>query len=287
MLAVNNRGLTLSIILLIFLGIILDQFGYITQIRSGMQLVLQPVQMLTAEMAGQTDDLFLRQQTLAQLQTDNDLLRQEINRLLIENIRLKELDRENRQLRELLNYTRNNPAVDYTAAGLVGRVIGSDPSNLLYTIIIDVGARDGIARDMPVINNRGVVGRVTQVGPTSAQVLLIVDPASSLNVVVQNSRIEGIVRGQLDGSLIMERIPQGVTVSPGDLVLTSGLGGKFPNKLVVGQVTEVIQQDLNLFQTGRVRGSVDFNDMDVVLVITTFEPVNFEQELIEGQESTN
>ncbi len=277
----------LSIIFLISLGIILDQFGYITQIRSGMQLVLQPVQMLTAEMAGQTDDLFLRQQTLTQLQTDNDFLRQEINRLLIENIRLKELDRENRQLRDLLNYTRNNPDVDYTAAGLVGRVIGSDPSNLLYTIIIDVGARNGIARDMPVINNRGVVGRVTQVGPTSAQVLLIIDPASSLNVVVQNSRIEGIVRGQLDGSLSMERIPQGVTVSPGDLVLTSGLGGKFPNKLVVGQVTEVIQQDLNLFQTARVRGTVDFNDMDVVLVITTFEPVNFEQELIEGQESTN
>ena len=90
-------------------------------------------------------------------------LRAELNRLLIENIQLQEVERENKQLRDLVNYVRNNPTLDYEAASVKGRVIGADLSNLLYTVMIDVGARDGIAKDMPVITERGLVGRIAQV----------------------------------------------------------------------------------------------------------------------------
>ena len=203
--------------------------------------------------------------------------------LLIENIQLRELERENQLLRELLNYTRNNPNFDQTTAGVVGQIIGTDLSNLLYTIFINVGANDGIAKDMPVITHRGLVGRVTEVGPNSAQVLLMIDPASSVNAVIQNSRVEGIIRGELGGTLVMERLPQGENVAPGDLVLTSGLGGNFPDKLVIGQITEVFQRDLDLFQAARVRSTVDFGRLETVLVLTAFQPVHPEEELFNGQ----
>jgi len=282
----NSRHLMIGIVFaLLCLGVSLDRLGYLTSVRMLAQAIVQPAQIGLSAVAVQASDAVQRQQSLEQLLSENTFLQSEANRLLIENIRLRELERENAQLRELLNYTRNNVDFDYTAASVVGHVIAANPSNLLYTIFIDVGVRDGIARDMPVITQRGLVGRVTEAGATGAQVLLIIDPASSVNAVTQNSRVHGIVRGELGGTLIMERIPQGVTVAPGDLVLTSGLGGKFPDKLVIGQITEVFQQDLNPFQTARLRPTVDFGELETVLVLTAFQPIDFEQ--LKSQETGN
>ena len=284
----RNRNLAVCMVItLFFLAVSLDQLGYMTAVRGFVQTIMQPFQWALSFATSEIRDAAQRRQSIEQLQADNTFLQTEINRLLIENIQLRELERENQQLRELLNYTRNNSTFDYTTASVVGRVIGSDLSNLLYTIFIDVGAKDGIVRDMPVITQRGLVGRVTQVTPKSAEVLLLIDPASSVNTVIQNSRVEGIVRGELGGTLVMERIPQGETIVPGDLVLTSGLGGKFPAKLVVGQIIDVIQEDPDLFQTARVRSTVDFGDFETVLVLTTFQPVDFEQNLLNLPEVGN
>jgi len=122
-----------------------------------------------------------------------------------------------------------------------------------------------------------------------AEVLLLIDPSSAVNARVQNSRITGIVRGSIDGGLVMERLPQGEKVSPGDIVLTSGMGGQFPDKLVVGQITEVLQRDLDMFQSARIRPTVDFGKLETVLVITAFTPTNFERELqpVPGQEGVH
>lgn len=284
----RNGNYIIGIVLALFLlGIVLDRLGYMTQPRLFIQTLISPAQGLASAAAAQTSDLTSRQQNVAQLQEEKTFLQNEVNRLLVENIQLRELERENQQLRDLLNYTQNNRSFDYATASVIGRVIGADSSNLLYTIFIDVGAKEGVARDMPVVTERGLIGRVTQVTPGSAQVLLIIDPASSVNAVIQNTRVEGIVRGELGGTLIMERIPQGEEVSPGDLVLTSGLGGNFPDKLVIGQVTEILQEDLELFQSARVRSTVDFGDFEKVLVLTAFRPIELQQDLPGFQEVDN
>jgi len=284
----NNKNLILGIIAaLLLLGFGLDRLGYMQPMRIFLQSIIQPAQSVATDAAGQVSDVAQRKETLEQLQADNAFLQTEVNRLLVESIQLKELERENQQLRALLNYTQNNPDFDYTTASVVGQVIGADPSNLLYTIFIDVGANDGVALDMPVATHRGLVGRVTQVGPNSAQILLIIDPASSVNVLIQNSRVHGIVRGELGGGLVMERIPQGERVTPGDLVLTSGLGGNFPDKLVVGQITEVFQRDLDLFQSARIRSTVDFGNLETVLVLTAFQPIDLEGDFLNTQEGQN
>jgi len=286
----TNRWLTIGVVgALLLLGLALGQMGYLGPVRNVTRALLAPFQAGLTNVGTDASDLVRSARDLRDLRQSNAYLQAEVNRLSVENARLVEVERENERLRQLLNFTRSNPWYDYRAAAVVGQKIGEDPSNLLFSIFIDIGARDGVAVDMPVITDRGLVGRVIAVGPNVAEVLLLIDPASAVNARVQNSRVTGIVRGSVEGSLIMERIPQGETVSPGDIVLSSGLGGNFPDKLVVGQITEVFHRDSDMFQSANVRPTVDFGKLEEVMVIITFTPTDFELELQppSGEEDTD
>ena len=276
----RTRWLTIGLVgALLLLAVALGQMGYLQPVRNATRTLLVPFQAGLTTVGADLSDLILSARDLRNLRQRNAELQAEANRLSVENARLIEVERENQRLRQLLNFTRSNPWYDYKAAAIVGRKIGEDTSNLLFSIFVDVGARDGVATGMPIITDRGLVGRVVAVGPNVAEVLLLIDPASAVNARVQNSRVTGIVRGNIDGGLVMERIPQGETISPGDIVLTSGLGGNFPDKLVIGQITEVSQRDSDLFQSARIRPTVDFGKLEEVIVIITFTATDFEDEL--------
>jgi rod shape-determining protein MreC len=288
MIATRNRPLFIGLILaLLFLGFALDRLGYMTRVRTFVQTALVPLQEATTGVAQNVSGRLEENQNLQLLQARNAELEALNNKLMVDNVRLREMERENELLRQLLNYTRSNLQFSYQTTTVIGRSIGVDPTNLLYFVYVNVGARDGIAENMPVITDRGLVGRVTAVGPNLAQVLMLIDPASAVNALIQNSRVTGLVRGNIDGTLIMERIPQDAKVNPGDIVLTSGLGGNFPDKLVIGQVTEVVNRDQDMFQTARIRPTVDFGKLETMLIITSFQPVDFEAEILKAQESEN
>lgn len=276
----RTRWLTVALVgALLLLGVALGQLGYLQPVRNATRALLAPFQTGLTTIGADMIDLVRSARDLRDLRQRNAQLQAEANRLSVENARLNEVERENERLRQLLNFTRSNPWYDYKAAAVIGHKIGEDTSNLLFSIFVDVGARDGVALDMPVITDRGLVGRVVAVGPNVAEVLLLIDPASAVNARAQNSRVTGIVRGNIDGGLVMQRIRQGETVSPGDIVLTSGLGGNFPDKLVIGQITEVFQRDSDMFQSARIRPTVDFGKLEEVMVIITFTPTDFEREL--------
>lgn len=284
----RNRPLYIAVLVaFIFLGFALDQVGYLSPVRTLVQTALAPLQGLVSTTAQDVALLTEQTQDLQVLQARNAELEALANNLMVENVRLREVERENLLLRQLLNYTRSNPQFNYQTSSVIARGTGVDPTNLLYYVYVDVGVRDGIAENMPVITDRGLVGRVTAVGPRSAQVLMLIDPASAVNAMIQNSRVIGLVRGNIDGTLVMERIPPNEEVNPGDIVLTSGLGGNFPDKLVIGQVTEIIQRDQDMFQTARIRPTVDFVKLEKMLIITSFEPVDFEAEILEQEEGDN
>ncbi|HXW00820.1 MAG TPA: rod shape-determining protein MreC [Anaerolineae bacterium] len=258
-----------------------------TTVRTFVQTALVPLQGAITETAQEVAARTAQTESVQAILSRNAELETLNNTLMVENVRLREVERENELLRQLLNYTRSNPQFSYQPTTVRSRSIGVDPTNLLYFVYVDVGARDGIAENMPVITERGLVGRVTAVGPNSAQVLMLIDPASAVNALIQNSRVTGLVRGNIDGTLTMERIPQNEKVNPGDIVLTSGLGGNFPDKLVIGQVTEVLQRDQDMFQTARIRPTVDFGKLETMLIVTSFKPVDFEAEILESQETEN
>lgn len=173
-------------------------------------------------------------------------------------------------LAALVKYSRANPTNTYKAA----QVIGRDPSPFMHYILINAGSNDGIRRGMPVVTQQGLVGRVDAVIASAARVQLITDPASNVNVRLQNARTEAVLVGSLTADLSLEMIPQEAKVEPGDLVLTSGLGGAFPPNIPVGQVTSVRKRAAELFQQASVQPTVDFTQLSIVLVILNFNPID-------------
>jgi rod shape-determining protein MreC len=190
-------------------------------------------------------------------------------------VELREIASDYRRLVELLDYTTTRENEEFVTAD----VIAVDQNAFLRTVIINRGARDGLALGMPVVTGQGLIGRISQVSANAAQVLLITDQSSFISARLQTARAEGSVQGQLSGSLLMNFITLNTTIQEGDLVLTSGLGGNLPPDLVIGQVVSVRQTDLD--QEVEVRSLVDFDTLEFVLVITSFEPIDisvFEQQ---------
>jgi rod shape-determining protein MreC len=212
-------------------------------------------------LAAPSDVVTLRQQ--------NSGLQAEVARLQREVITLREQAAEAEILGGLLNYARSKPESRYLAANVIGR----DVSPYLRSIWIGSGTDNGIARGMPVVTERGLVGRVVEAFPTAARVQLITDPQAAVNVRLQDSRADGVTVAQPNGELWMDQINQGVAVAAGELVLTSGLGGGYPADIIVGQVASVRTRDYELFQRAVLQPGVDFEALEIVLVITSFQPL--------------
>ena len=203
---------------------------------------------------------------------------EELNQTLVsENFRLSEVERENQALRELLDFAVTQPSLEMRGAQIVARVLGQDSINFQNFILLDLGSEQGIEEGMPVVTNLGLVGRITEVNPTTSKVLLITDPNSGVNAILSNSRVNGVIKGVPGGTLIMDYIPQDVVISVGEDILTSGLtseigGGRFPKGIPIGQVVQIIQSDEEVSQQAIVIPAVDFAKLDLVLVITNYKP---------------
>lgn len=169
-----------------------------------------------------------------------------------------------------MDFARANPAYSYTGASVIGR----DPSPFLHYVLINRGSDDGIRRGMPVVTQQGLVGRVSHVTSSAARVQLITDPAVTVNIRLQPGEAEALLSGSITGDLSLDFIPQDAGVNPGDLVLTSGLGGNFPSNILIGQVSSVRSQAFDLFQNASVQPVVDFTKLDIVLIITNFNPID-------------
>jgi rod shape-determining protein MreC len=264
----------LLLILLALAGFVLHRAGLWTPIEGILRSVTTPLQEGSTLIVSQFGDLASTARDLRDLRQRNEELEAENARLLLENVRYRELEGEAALLRDLLNFTQAHLSFDVQGAHVVGRAIGRDPSNLQRYITLDVGRESGVTRNMPVVTDRGLVGRISEVGSGWSTVLLIIDVSSSVNGLTQSTRASGLVQGQADGSLVMEAIPQGDTVSVGDTVFTSGLGGNFPRQVPIGQITEVERKDSDLYQTAKVHPTVDFDHLEAVLVLIDFEPID-------------
>ncbi len=268
-----ERYLPLALILLVVVGLVLHRTGLLVPVEGLFIRLTVPVQEGASRVATQWEQLRQTIRDLRELRQRNEALEAENARLLLENVRLKEVETEANLCSELLNFARQRPSFDIQGAHVIGRVIGQDPSNLQRYITLDAGREAGIARNMPVVTDRGLVGRIVEVGEGWSRVLLITDVSSSVNALTQSTRASGLVQGQADGSLVMRNIPQGDTVSVGDTVFTSGLGGNFPRQVLIGQITAVQRHDYDLYQTATIRPTVDLDHLEEVLIITAFQPI--------------
>jgi rod shape-determining protein MreC len=267
----RNRVITVGALILAALGLVVigSQAGFVRQVSGLLIEPLAPVANLFTQGANTVSNIGQEDESPEALKARNDDLEHTVAGLQVEIVRLREIEQDYKRLSGLVNYSQDNPDQTLVTADVVGR----DTSGYLRWVIINRGARDGIREGNPVISDLGLVGQVQDVAANASWVRLAIDPSSTINARLQNSRAEGAISGQLQGGLLMDLIPQGVVIETGDLALTSGLGGNFPSGIVIGQVISVRKQAAELFQQADVRPTVDFARLQIVSVITGFQPV--------------
>ncbi len=250
--------------------IVLALGGFLTPLS---RIVLNPIVSAQTWLAVRVQALqnyFNAPQDMARLQQQNTQMEDEIARLQAEIITLKQQLSETSILEALVDFARVNPDNRYVAASVIGR----DPSPFVKYVIINRGSDDGLRRGMPVVTQQGLVGRIAAVTAGAARIQLITDPNSSVNIRIEPARAQAILLGSITGELTLDMVPQSSAIQIGDLVLTSGLGGNYPSNILIGQVVSVRQKETDLFQSASIQPVVDFTQLEIVLVIINFRPVD-------------
>ncbi len=267
----RSRPLEMAVVAFVLLGLLALAFGgYLGTISNMLARNMIEAQTWVAVRYVAVRDFITAPRDMAALQQRNAALEAEVARLQTQVVALEQKVAQTEVLAALVDFARANPENTYRAALVIGR----DPSPFLRYIIINRGSNDGIRRGMPVVSDKGLVGRVDAVIADAARVQLVTDAASVVSVRLQNAGADAVLRGSQTGDLTLDMLSQDAQVEIGDVVLTSGLGGNFPPDLLVGQVVSVRKLDYEIFQTAVVQPVVDFNRLQLVLVVTNFRPVD-------------
>ncbi len=204
---------------------------------------------------------------IGRLRAENQRLGEEVERLKEEVTRLREQAQATQRLERLLAFREQLPG-----RAIGARVIGRDSTKWFSVITVDRGSQDGVHRNAPVVAAEGLVGRVLTVTPTTAQVLLVSDARSAVGVVLQQSREAGVVEGQEQTLLRLKYISRDREITPGELLVTSGLSGVFPRGLPVGAVETVVREQGALYQEATVRPVVNLDHLEDVLILIEGRP---------------
>ncbi|WP_301829152.1 rod shape-determining protein MreC [uncultured Parolsenella sp.] len=249
---------------LFVLGVREGDSGLLHGVRGVFQTVATPARVVGSVVASPVSgisnvvgNLTADSQTLSDLKAENDDLKAQV-------ARLTEYEDEANTLTDLLQL-RNQYSLDSTAA----RVIARSTDSWSSTITIDKGTTSGIQTGMPVMTSTGVVGQVSECGPTTATVRLITDESSGVSAKVQSSGAQGQLQGSADGTLHLNLIRTDQQVSTGDSVVTSGLGGVYPKGLPVGTVSNVTKSSGSLYYDITVEPLASVGSLEEVLVITS------------------
>jgi rod shape-determining protein MreC len=196
------------------------------------------------------------------VRAENRQLKEEIERMRLEQVRLSEDAAQAHRLQSLLAFKEQ-----VIAKTVPAQVIGSSASDLSRSIYIDKGSNHGIAQDMAVITAGGIVGKVLRVYPSTSLVLMINDQSSGVGVLLEKSRLQGVLRGTPNGELILERVMSDEQVVPGETVQSSGGDQIFPKGLPVGTVSKV-SPGREMFLSIKVKPAADLSRLEEVLVVT-------------------
>jgi len=202
--------------------------------------------------------------------SENEALKEQVAQLEQKNNELTADRYELSRLREL--FELNMEYADYDKIG--ARVTGKDPGNWYSVFVVDKGTSDGVKVDMNVISGSGLVGIVTKVGPNWAQVRSIIDDTSNVSGMVLSTADNLMVMGNLQsmnkGDIEFSQLSDGDNnVVVGDKVVTSDISDRYLPGITIGYISEIKTDPNNLTKSGKITPMVDFEHLDVVLIITS------------------
>jgi rod shape-determining protein MreC len=261
------RLIALVILTLLVLGLLSLPSRLALQLKSTLGSFFLPLFGLTQStrhLGEKTGLSLVPRQTLlrqiAQLQQENQTLR-------IQAMQAVEAQRENGQLRQSMGFQPQNAWHPKLA-----HVIGRDPANWWRSLTIDLGGRDGVLINAPVVTAEGLVGRIANIGSRQSQVIAVGDPGCLVAAIVQETRDCGILEpattSPADNTFVdLTHLSRGTTLKPGQRVFTSGLGGVFPKGILVGEIVDTRTADYGLYSLARVKLIVNLSRLEEVFVI--------------------
>ena len=223
---------------------------------------ITPLEGLLVRVQDEANGLWHNYFFLRGVRAENRQLKEQIEQMRLEQVRLSEDASQARRLQSLLAFKEQ-----VIIKTIPAQVIGSSGTDLSRSVYIDKGSNQGIAQDMAVITVGGIVGKVLRVYPSTSLVLMINDQSSGVGVLLEKSRLQGVLRGTSDGELILERVMSDEHVAPGETVLSSGGDQIFPKGFPVGTVSKV-SPGKELFLNIKVHAAADLSRLEEVLVVT-------------------
>ena len=235
-------------------------FGVFAEVQRGATMVI-----------GGTRESWENYFALQRVRSDNERLRQEVDRLQIELQRERAAAEQARTLQDMLDLRR---ALPFATTGAAVIAAGASPD--FRTITIDKGTTDGLRPDMAVLAPQGVVGRIIMPSARAAKVQLLIDRNAAAAALVERSRAQGIVEGIGTERLNLNYVSGTADLKVGDRVVTSGIEGIYPKGFVIGQI-ESIQRSAGEYSAVAIRPAVEFSSLEAVLVVMT-PPVRAEDQ---------
>ncbi len=232
-------------------------------IHFAVNVLVQPVERVFSFLGFKVKTTFSVFGSIGTIRSDNEHLLNENIHLQSEVTRLHTAEQENIQLRDQLGVPQKKP-MDTLSAEVIGRTY----TDTGRWIAVNRGSLDGIQPHMPVVVGDGIlIGAIDEVSPTSSRVMLLTHPDSVLNAQDEASHTQGVVRGTYGTGLLFDRIPQTESLTIGDRVSTSGLGGGVPSGLFIGTVEDISVTPDHLFQQGTIKPSVPFESLRFVHIL--------------------
>lgn len=227
-----------------------------------------PVQWVAAAMARGVSDVWDRYVYLVETRGENTRLRRENSRLREENRRYQTVAEEARRLSKMLEFRET-----FSGELVSARVVARDTNRFFRVVRVRIDRNETEIRPgMPVLTYDGLVGQVSRTWGRFSDIRLIVDPSSSVDVVVQRTSSRGILRGTGDPAQYtcnIEYLRRTDEVREGDLVFTSGAGRRFPQGILVGRLTKITRRNYGLYQQVEVTPAVDISRLREVFVHMT------------------
>lgn len=261
---------------------LLDQFSLLRPAQQVISAVFNPVQRGVHQLGENLGNYGVFMQNLEQLRAENRDLREKYQAALAEQGKLAELAQENTELRRQLDFQKNPDSKRFTTVS--AEVINRDISGQNQAVIINKGSNDGLTVGNPVVDPSGyLVGRLYKVDPQKSTILLITDTTVGVNVSTrrfENNKQIDIPGGAADGTAIgqwqvggrvkITLIKNESDIKKGDWVFTNGIGGTYPQNLLVGLVEDVIAQDGQPEKQATLKPIADLDHLQRVQVITSW-----------------
>lgn len=252
----------IAIILMVSISFTSKGRETISSVEGFISRAMVPVQRVLFTGSQYAKNFFVSIVEIGTLKQTNKVLEEDMKLFKQQQVELEALKNENERLADLLEYKKNNPKYEY----LVANIVAIDPEVWFNIFVIDKGTNDGIEKDMAVSIHDGLVGKVVETASASSKVLSISDTGSMINGKSSRTgdyiRIQGTTDKNLEGFVTPD-----VELVPEDLIVTSGLGGIYPDDIIIGEVEKVVKKQGMLEKKVIIRPAVDFQQLNEVLVL--------------------